>query len=261
MRRVGLIGHGAIGSVVAAELRSGSVAGCELAGVLVRSPRAGVPMPVDGIDELVDRSDLVVEAAGHAAVALHGRRVLASGTDLLVVSVGALIDADLRIAPDAAPGGGRLLLSAGAIGGLGLLRAAVRLGELHRVRLTTTKSPAALVRESTERSVLDELRTSDRPVPVFEGTARQAVARFPTSINVAATLALATVGLDRTEVRILADRSAERVRHSIDVDADAGRYQLRIENTPSPNPRTSAITPYNVLRALGDLSDATVIGL
>jgi aspartate dehydrogenase len=261
MRRVGVIGHGAIGGVVAAELASGRIEGCELAGVLTRARRCDVPQPVATIDELVGASDIVVEAAGHAAVADHGPRVLDAGVDLLVVSVGALVDDDLRGRLSSARAGGRLLLSAGAIGGLGLLRAARLMGRLDSVRLTTTKSPAALLAPWMAPALAAELKHGTRPVPVFEGTAREAVSRFPASVNVAATLALATLGLDHTRVGIVADRAAPRVRHVIEVAGDAGRYELHIENTPSANPRTSGITPYNVLRALCDMSDAAVIGL
>ena len=87
---------------------------------------------------------------------------------------------------------------------------------------------------------------------------RTARAGVPASV---ATLALATLGFDRTRVTIVGDRAAVRVRHVIDVEGDAGRYAFHIENTPSSNPRTSAITPFNVLRALCDQSDAVVVGL
>lgn len=261
MKQVGVIGHGAIGSVVAGALRDGRVAGCELGGVLTRTARAGVPASVATLDDLVERCDVVVEAAGQAAVAELGPAVLASGTDLLVVSVGALVDDQLRSRLTDGQGCGRLLLSAGAIGGLGLLRAASLLGAITSVHLTTTKSPDVLLAPWMTPSLVAELRHGTHPVAVFEGSARDAVQRFPASVNVAATLALATLGFDRTRVTIVGDRAAVRVRHVIDVEGDAGRYAFHIENTPSSNPRTSAITPFNVLRALCDQSDAVVVGL
>lgn len=259
MRRVGVIGHGAIGSVVASELAAGRVHGCELGGVLTRSGTA--PRAARTLDELVASCDVVVEAAGHAAVAEYGPAVLEAGRDLLVVSVGALVDEGLRTKLTASHGGGRLLLSAGAIGGLGLLRAASLMGAIQQVHLTTTKSPAALLAPWMTPSLVADLRHGTQPVAVFEGSAREAVQRFPASVNVAATLALATLGFDGTRVTIVGDRAAARVRHVIEVEGDAGRYVLQIENTPSANPRTSAITPFNVLRALCDQSDAVVVGL
>lgn len=256
-----MIGHGAIGAVVASELAAGRVPRCSLAGVLTRSHLQDVPAAVGSLDELIERSDIVVEAAGHEAVVDHAAPILAAGVDLLVVSVGALVDDELRACLTSSDLPGRLLLSSGAIGGLGLLRAAALLGSIDSVRLTTTKAPDALLAAWMTPSLTAELRTATDPVPVFEGTAREAVAHFPTSVNVSATLALATLGLDRTRVTVVADRRALRVRHVIEVDGDAGHYELHIDNTPSTNPRTSAITPYNVLRALGDMSDGIVVGL
>lgn len=259
--RVGVIGHGAIGAVVSSELAAGRVPCCTLAGVLTRSHHHEGPDAVRSLDELMERSDIVVEAAGHQAVVDHAARILGAGIDLLVVSVGALVDDELRARLTRADLPGRLLLSSGAIGGLGLLRAAALLGTIDSVRLTTTKAPDALLAAWMTPSLTAELRHGTAPVPVFEGTAREAVAHFPTSVNVSATLALATLGLDRTRVTVVADRAAVRVRHVIEVDGDAGHYELHIDNTPSTNPRTSAITPYNVLRALNDMSDRTVVGL
>lgn len=260
-RRVGVLGYGSIGKVVVDELHAGRLSGCELAGVLVRSDGRNAPAAVGSLEELLDKSDIVVEAADRDVVADHGEAILAAGVDLLVVSAGALIDDDLRRRLLDVPRPGRLLLCSGAIGGLGLLRAAAMLGSIDSVRLTTTKSCDVLVADWMSQELADRVRSATGPLEVFEGSAREAVSRFPTSVNVAATLALATIGLDRTRVRVVADPDAARVRHVIDVDAAAGRYSFHIENHPSDNPRTSAITAYNVLRSLSDLSDATVVGL
>lgn len=264
MRRVGVIGHGAIGSVICRELAAGRLPRCELSGVLTRSePGPDVPRPVASLDELIGRSDVIVEAADHEVVRRCAATVLGAGVDLLVVSVGALIDDDLRARLTAGDLPGHLLLSAGAIGGLGLLRAAALLGDIDRVRLTTTKSPESLLASCHTPAIVERLESvsGGAPVVAFDGSAREAVAHFPTSVNVAATLALATVGLDRTRVTVMADPAARRVRHLIEVEGDAGHYEMHIDNTPSTNPRTSAITPYNVLRALSDMTDLTVVGL
>jgi aspartate dehydrogenase len=262
MTEVGLIGRGTIGSVLARALVGGEVPGCRLAGVLRRG--AG------SIDDLVARSEVVVEAAGAEALAAYGPIVVAAGVDLLVLSVGALADDDLRarlLNPDPPPRPaprseprGRVLLSAGAVGGLDLLRAAALLGPVHHARLTTTKQPAALVRPWMSAAKRTWLVEASEPVTVFAGAARDAVARFPESANVSATLALATVGFDATAVELIADPRAELVRHRIEVDAEAGQYTFEIRNRPSANPRTSAITPYAVIRALQDLSASVVVG-
>jgi aspartate dehydrogenase len=261
---VGVIGHGAIGSVVAGALARAEVPGCCLAAVLARAggADAGPPVPaaVASRDDLLARSRLVVEAAGSEALAEHGAAIVEAGVDLLVVSVGALADDALRERL-CAPSGGRVLLSSGAVGGLGLVRAAALYGPLREVRLTTTKRPAALERPWMTEAERARLRAATGPVTVFRGSARDAVGRFPASVNVAATLALATVGFDETRVEVVADPTARRVRHEIAVEAAAGRYAVSIENVPSANAQTSAVTPYAVLRALRDLTASVVVGV
>lgn len=253
---VGLIGHGAIGSVIADHLERGTVHGASLAAVL--DPAAPHPrFAVGDIDEILDRCDLVVEAAGHGALAAYAPVIRERGVDLLVVSVGALADDELR-AVVTTPAHGRVLLTTGAIGGFDTLRAAALLGGLDAVSITSTKPAANLVRDWMDGDLVAALATGTEPVVAFDGSARDAARRFPESANVCATLALATVGLDRTSARLVGDPSATTVRHTVRAAGAAGDYEFTFENRPSPtNPKTSAITPFAVLRALGDLTTAT----
>jgi aspartate dehydrogenase len=64
-----------------------------------------------------------------------------------------------------------------------------------RVQPTTRKPPDAL------SLTVDGYK----PVAVFSGTAKEAIAKFPKNINVAVTLSLAGLGVDQTRVEILAD--------------------------------------------------------
>ena len=257
-RRVGVIGHGAVGSVVAHALERGQV-GLELAGVYAHSP---VPdrYLLDSFDELLERSDLVVEAASQEAVSSYGPAVVDARADLLVVSVGALREDTLLATLRS--GHGRLLVTTGAVGGIDQLRAASLLGGLEHVALTTRKAPRALVRPWMDAELVDRLTNGTEPIVAFDGFAREAVERFPTSINVAATLALATVGFDRVRVRLIAEPTAKHVEHLIEATGASGSYEFRFRNVASTlNTRTSAITPYAVLRGLVDLDAHTVIGL
>lgn len=237
-RRVGIIGHGAVGSVVAEVLDRGAP-GIELAGVYAHS---AVPdrYRAESFSQLLARSDLVVEAASQEAVRSYGPDVVQEA-DLLIVSVGALHDDALL--STLRGGAGRLFVTTGAIGGIDQLRAASLLGELESVSLTTYKHGA-------------------EQASVFDGYAREAVKRFPTSINVAATLSLATIGFDRVRVRLVTDPEVQHVEHHIEAHGPAGAYEFRFRNIASAqNVRTSAITPYAVLRGLGDLHAHTVIGI
>lgn len=247
MLRVGILGGGAIGGTVARALRASATHRCVLTGVVTRRSRTTV-------DDLIGSSDVVVEAAGHQALETYGPHIVGSGVDILVVSVGALVDEGLtaRMKPSV---GGRLMISSGAIGGLELLKAAALQGSLEGVSLESTKPPDILVQDWMDQRLIRRLQEHHGPVEAFRGTARDAARRFPQSANVAATLGLATVGLDATEVVVVGDPSLQCTRHVIRATGTAGTYEFAIWNNPSPeNPRTSAVVPYAILRALLQMS-------
>jgi aspartate dehydrogenase len=98
------------------------------------------------------------------------------------------------------------------------------------------------------------------PKLVFAGTAREGAAGFPANVNVAAALALAGIGPDRTMMEIWADPSVDRNCHTIEVDSDSARFTLAIENIPSENPRTGRITALSVVAALRKLKTPLRIG-
>ena len=170
MLRVGLIGCGAIGSVVARELSQGAVDGAELTAVF--DLVIDHPLRVDDRDSLLSRSDVVVEAAGQGALREHGVAVREWGTDLLVVSIGALADEELEAQLRRAEGG-RLFLCTGAIGGFDILRAAMLFGPLEDVAITSTKPSVALSRPWMDEAMLEGLANGSEPMMVFDGPARQ----------------------------------------------------------------------------------------
>lgn len=251
--KVGIIGAGSIGSVVAAALRDGAVPGARLTGVAHAGPVAPDDLPVLTASEVIEHSDLVVEAAGHQALAEFGTRVLEAGRDLLVVSVGALADPELHQRLLAA-GPGALHLSTGAIGGLDLLRAAAAMGPLHRVEIITTKRASSLIQPWMTDAAADQLRTTTSAVELIRGPAREVTAAFPKSANVAASVALAAGDWDVVEAAVVADPDLEVTSHVITAAGVAGDYRFEIRNQPSPRtPTSSQVVPYAVLAAIAAL--------
>lgn len=204
---------------------------------------------VDSADGLIGaKPDLVVECCGHAAVRAHGTAVLRAGIETVVVSVGALADDALHaeLCAAARAGGTRFVLPAGAIGGIDLL-AALRPSGIARVAYTGRKPPTAWA--GTPAEDLLDLASLDVEAVFFAGTAREAATLYPKNANVAATLALAGVGWEATEVRLIADPAVSRNLHEYTVTAGAAEYAMRIEGVPSPdNPKTSLATVYSVAR-------------
>lgn len=199
---------------------------------------------------LASRPDVVVECAGHGAVAAFGEAVLASGTDLIVASVGALADADLAasLAAAARHSGAQCVVPSGAIGGIDALGAA-RLSGLKAVTYTGTKPPGAWTGTPAEAAC--NLTALTDPFTFFEGTAREAAQQYPKNANVAATLALAGMGMDATQVRLVADPSATENIHHFSVASQAIDFEMKLIGNPSPlNPKTSRSTVYSIARAV-----------
>lgn len=261
--RIGLIGSGAIGGPIIDALAKKQISGCRLGRILTLDPlpKEVINAKAADIDDLIEGSDLVVEAAGHGALASLGPAVVDGGIDLLVMSVGALVDDQLleQLSRDR---GGRLLISTGAVGGIDALLAAMLVEPLDSVALTSQKPSEVLVRPWMTPALQEALSDGAEETEAFSGPARQAVKLFPESANIAATLALATIGFDQLRVRIVGVPGASEVEHRITADGRAGSYDFTFRNRPAEsNPRTSAIAPYSVIRALKGLRAHTLIGV
>ncbi len=266
MTSVGLIGYGGIAKDVVAALREAG-AGVEIAGALCRPGRAAQALAalpgidiVESLDDLLARHPAVVaEVAGQQAVAEHGPGVLRRGVDLMVISIGALAEPALldRLKAAARDGDSRILLPAGAIGGLDAI-AAMRVGGLHAVRYRSRKPPAAW-RGSPAEKVADLDKLDGRTV-LYRGSAGEVALLYPQNANVAAAVALAGLGFDKTEVELVADPAAPGNVHEIEVEGVAGRFAIQLQGKPSrTNPKTSALAALSVARALINLQATIVI--
>ena len=259
MTAVGLIGCGGMAQDVVAALRgAGTGNGVRIVGALARPGRGDEARLklcavdiVEALDDLIACGPAIVaEVAGQAAVAEHGDRVLRAGIDCLVISVGALADPALlgRLKAAANEGNSRILLPAGAIGGIDAI-AAMRVAGLTSVRYRSRKPPMAWRGTPAERSV--DLDTLTRRTVFYKGTAGEAALRYPQNANVAAAVALAGLGFDATEVELVADPDAPGNIHEIEAEGAAGRFAIQLQGKPSrTNPKTSALAALSVARAL-----------
>lgn len=254
-RSVALIGYGAIAQAVCSALKED--AGSPLTQVLVRegkgvSTQKAVGRNIEVIEDtrhLRADTGLVIECAGHDAVRQYGPAVLTRGMDFAIVSAGVLADDALQdqLVSAAQDGGARLQVLSGAIGGIDALAAAGT--ALETVSYTARKPPLSWSGSPAERN--HDLANITEPTAIFEGTAREAALGYPKNANVVATVALASIGFDRTMVRLMADPTAEGNTHEI--HASGGGYDLQYATRGAAlasNPKTSALTAQSILRAI-----------
>lgn len=249
-----LIGNGAIaGEVRRAATKAGLFA---IGAVLVRPGRREATQPdldVPVIDNLADlrfKPTLAAECASHEAVRNHAPALLQQGIDVVITSIGALCDDALygELETAAREGGAQLILPAGAIPGVDAISAA-RFGGLERVSYTSRKPPGAW--KGTPAEQVADLDNLSEAYLHYTGSARAAARDYPKNANVAATVALAGLGFDRTEVRMIADPNISENIHEIHASGSFGEMALIIKGRPLPsNPKTSSLAAYSAIRAI-----------
>lgn len=269
---VGIIGCGAIGGFIARAIDSGVVPRVEVRVVYDRnmdrceslvSDLRCKPRIARSFDELLSEDlDLVIEAASQDAVRMYAIPILRSGRDLMVMSVGALVDEDLlsRIREEASRMGRSVYIPSGAVVGVDGLKAA-RIGGIRRVVLTTRKPPRSFIGDEYVERMHIDLEGVREPILVFDGSARDACRLLPRSVNIASTIALAGVGADRTSVKVYIDPGVDRNIHELYVEGDFGEFRIETRNVQFPlNPKTSMIAALSALALLKYIVDPIKIG-
>ena len=151
MKRVGLIGCGAIGTVLAEAIERKLVVCDELVIFDMDTAKAeklkdALKFPVKimaNVDELLaSKPSIVVEAASQQAVREYYNKILAANIDFIVMSTGALLDLNTNTH--------KLHFPSGAIGGLDALSPAALAG-IDQVTLTTRKPPKALGKPTAKK--------------------------------------------------------------------------------------------------------------
>jgi aspartate dehydrogenase len=263
--RVAIAGLGAIGRTLARRLAQG-IPGVALTAAATRDHARAkawlaaehIDCPLLALDELPLHADLAVECASPDALAAICKPMIAAGKRVMVLSAGALL-ARADLIALARETGGQIMVPTGALLGLDAVTAAAE-GEIRSVRMVTRKPPKGLAGARYLAANNISVEGLAEPKRVFAGSAREAAAGFPENVNVAAALALAGIGPDRTRIEIWADPALTRNCHAIEVDADSARFSFAIENIPSDNPRTAAITALSAIAALRKITAPLRVG-
>ncbi|NCU18602.1 aspartate dehydrogenase [Pallidibacillus pasinlerensis] len=247
--KIGVIGAGAIANFLFEKINEQQQENLRINSVFVRNKekykhlesKYAVNLYTE-LDEFLDSDiDIVVEAANITTVECLLPTILKK-KDAIVISIGAFADSTLlaEVSNLISEYKNNVYLSSGAIGGLDLLQNAHALGTVDKVTLTTRKPAKTLI----EKEI-----TSERVV--FEGKAVDAIKLFPRNMNVSIVLSLAGLGIDFTNVRLIADPHIDKNIHQIEIVGDFGEATFTITNNPLPeNPRTSYLAAMSILGTL-----------
>jgi aspartate dehydrogenase len=219
---------------------------------------AGVSV-ISNIDDCLGIPDYVIEVAGQAAVKEHAEKVLEKGWNIGLISVGTLADTAFfeRLKQVAQISGAHLHLLAGAIAGIDGI-AAAKEGGLEKVTYKGCKSPNSW-RGSYAEKLVDLDQVTEATV-FYRGTAREAALNFPANANVAATIALAGVGMDETQVELMVDPEMTQNKHTIIAEGRFGKMSIEMLGVPlESNPKTSTLAALSVIRACRNSVDAIQI--
>ena len=260
LKKIGLLGCGAIGTQIALAIDTGKIQ-AELSHVYdfdnvkaeaLVARLAKKPVIVANPHLLSSNNvDIVVEAASQDAVKNHALSILQNRKDLMIMSVGALLDESVfDILFDACiEFKKKIYLPSGAIAGLDALKSVK--DELESVTLVTTKNPKALAGAKFFTVKNIDINSITQKTTIFEGAAKEAVTLFPANINVAALLSLAGLGSEKTTVKIVADSSTDKNTHQIEAIGKFGKIIIQVENVPdSNNPKTSRLAILSAIECL-----------
>jgi len=136
--------------------------------------------------------------------------------------------------------------------------ASARVGGLDEV-LYRSRKPT-LGWKGTRAEQLLNLEALEVATPHFSGSAREAALSYPKNANVAATVALSGVGLDRTQVELIADPQASGNTHEVEARGAFGELAFQITGLPIPgNPKSSALTAMSAVRFLQNQSGTLIL--
>jgi aspartate dehydrogenase len=266
MLKIGLLGVGAIGRVIATAIDQHeldaelvALADQDSARASALSAELFCHPPVVSIDEMIERCELAVEAASQAALPEFVPKALARGRDMLIMSVGGLLGRDEWFC-QSRENNCRIYVPSGAIAGLDGVKSA-SIGRIEMAQLTSRK-PIAALRGSkyvVERGI--ELDGFKEEAVIFDGTAEEAARAFPATSNVAASLRLAVDAAVPVRVRVVAVPGGNENVHEIRVHGEFGKLTMKVENVPSKsNPKTSQLAAFSAVATLKNLTRSLRVG-
>jgi aspartate dehydrogenase len=248
-KKIGIIGFGQIGASIHEQIQGDPSMGLEIVFIHETDMQRAADVPKElrltVMEDSADRgADLVVEAAHPDAVRRYGSWVLGR-TDLMIMSVSAMGDPDLEASLKQAcrDHGTRLYIPHGATLGLDGLKDGLSIWE--EVSITMRKNPRNL-----NFKAAPHLRPGrdDAETIIYDGPTRGILPLFPKNVNSHATLALATLGFDRTRSILVSDPGLEE--SVIEIEARGGGTLIVISRRNPIKGVTGKLTILSVLESI-----------
>lgn len=246
--KVGVVGVGALGSIVVKALEDNGIPGLELTAVcdtrtiIHKAPNMLMP-------ELVKSVDIVVECLPPSEVPALAKMVFNNRKILFLISTSSLLLYP-EIEEMAKGSKGQIIVPSGAIAGLDAVSALKESG-IDSSLIISTKPPKGFIGAPyiTEQGI--DLNAMTEKTLIFSGSAREAAKAFPKNVNVAATLSFLGIGPDNTKVEVWADPDTQTNSHEIRVTGGASSIIARVDNYPDPaNPKSSQLAGYSIVSEL-----------
>lgn len=268
--KIGIVGCGAIGSSLAKFVKERLKGMAELAALYDIEIEKAVKLSKKifkkndftaySLDELIDKSELVIECAGASSSWNIAKQALTKKRDIMIMSVGGILTHFKELSFLSNKHNSRVYIPSGAICGIDGLKA-LSLTKIKKVVLTTIKNPRSFkgVQFVEKRGI--KLKGLTRDKLLFSGNAVEAVKYFPQNINVAAVLSLSGIGAKKTYVKIIASPSTHKNIHRIEIDSAAGTISTCVKNVLHPeNPKTSFLAVLSAMAVLRQILEPVKIG-
>lgn len=258
--KIGVAGVGAIGRAVCHALTEGP--GIE--GIVLHSVADQKPCPEFGVVQsdfatLAKDCALIIECLPASQVPGLTKEAFKHGRNMIIVSSAALLLYP-EILQEQKGSRSRIFVPSGALGGLDGVKAMREMG-IESALIASTKPPKGFGGAPFIVEKKIDLSSIKTKTLIFSGHALEASKAFPANVNVAATLSLAGIGAEKTQVEVWADPSVSSNIHEITIKTAYSTLTSRIENMPDPaNPKSSVLAARSVIAALRDINQSVVIG-
>jgi len=259
--KLGILGCGAIGSGVANRVAKDLKNTCIISSLydintertkkLVKQIHLNSTIATTPFDSFLRSCDLVLEAIDSPKTSLLVKDILNAKKDIVVMSVGAVLNANNLFAL-AKKNQCNIMVPSGAIAGIDAIKTATQV-PYTKITLTTKKPVKGLLGNPHLKKRQIDLAKIKEDTTIFSGKVDQAIKIFPQNINVAATLALACGSKKKLHVRIIASPKAKTNRHEITLEGASGKITTISENIPCPdNPKTSYLAVLSGVQVIKD---------